>query len=351
MVRVYARENATQRGNTSTALAGAVASAVQYIAKAILTGGSQKFLGTRENLEVIRGNLTSEQGLGEDLLKFLQDIPGMTLGSVRHQLANLKASGDYARLLADMEQEIAAEEAAAQAALEEAERERERLQREQEEAERQHQTAKARAAAQRRAEAERHQAEAAARHQATAEAWSTAHQAATTAAQHPRTFDFHGVAQHLKNPHQMDVFRELVTRPAIRAVLPVEAQTSLAAHLVAKARGVEGQRKRREVSGEFLRENFSVPLHEARLGFQRAEREAEAAQEREDLRYAFTKQLNAFRRHLDGLTAAGTAIAAVVRDWPAGEPIPPIPGEFRASLHDAAQMITTLQKDVRFGYE
>jgi hypothetical protein len=119
---------------------------------------------------------------------------------------------------------------------------------------------------------------------------------------------------------------------------------------VQKARGVKGKYKRREVSGEFLRENFSAALHEARHGFQRAEREAEAAQEREDRRYAFAKQLTAFRRHLDGLTAAGTAIATLVRDWPHEEPMPPIPGEFRASLHDAALIITTLQEDTRFAY-
>jgi hypothetical protein len=38
MIRVYARENATQRGNSGTAFAGSVAAAIKFIAKAILTG-------------------------------------------------------------------------------------------------------------------------------------------------------------------------------------------------------------------------------------------------------------------------------------------------------------------------
>ena len=38
MIRVYARENATQRGNSSTAVLGSVASAVRYITKAVHYG-------------------------------------------------------------------------------------------------------------------------------------------------------------------------------------------------------------------------------------------------------------------------------------------------------------------------
>lgn len=44
MIRIYAVENATQRGNTSTAMGGSVASAIRFLAKIILTGNCQKFL-------------------------------------------------------------------------------------------------------------------------------------------------------------------------------------------------------------------------------------------------------------------------------------------------------------------
>lgn len=36
MIRVYATENATQRGNSSTAIAGSVASAIQFLARTLL---------------------------------------------------------------------------------------------------------------------------------------------------------------------------------------------------------------------------------------------------------------------------------------------------------------------------
>src|SRR5262245_47338284 len=39
MVRIYARENATQRGHTSTALTGSVASAVKFLMRAVMAGG------------------------------------------------------------------------------------------------------------------------------------------------------------------------------------------------------------------------------------------------------------------------------------------------------------------------
>lgn len=40
MIRIYATENATQRGNTSTAMGGSVASAIRFIAKDLLVNGS-----------------------------------------------------------------------------------------------------------------------------------------------------------------------------------------------------------------------------------------------------------------------------------------------------------------------
>jgi hypothetical protein len=169
MVLLYATENATQRGNTSTALAGTVASAARHIAKMVLTGTSQEFLGGR-SLDTVRGQIQTERGLGEDvIMEFLNGspkerkegtrdkIPGVNLGTIRQQLANLKSSGDYARIIAEVEQEIAAEEAQAMAVAEAAEREAEQRRQEQEEAEREHQR---RIQAQADAEARRRDAEA-----------------------------------------------------------------------------------------------------------------------------------------------------------------------------------------------
>jgi hypothetical protein len=104
-------------------MTGTVAAAIRYVVKAILTGSTEKFFSSF-HMPTLRDRLLEERGMGREvLLAFLGDIPGINDGSVQHQLANLKTSGDYARLIAEVEQEIAAEEADAQAALEQAERE------------------------------------------------------------------------------------------------------------------------------------------------------------------------------------------------------------------------------------
>jgi hypothetical protein len=117
MIRVYARENATQRGVSSTALAGTVAAAMKYVAKCILTGADfAGELSSKFDMRYVRSRLLSEDGMGREvLLAFLHDIPGINELSVKHQLANLKYSGDYARLIAEVQEEIAAEQAAAEA--------------------------------------------------------------------------------------------------------------------------------------------------------------------------------------------------------------------------------------------
>jgi hypothetical protein len=45
------------------------------------------------------GNLQSHKGLGRDvILRFLKSVPGIKDPVVKDQLANLKKSGDYARI-------------------------------------------------------------------------------------------------------------------------------------------------------------------------------------------------------------------------------------------------------------
>jgi hypothetical protein len=96
MIRVYARENATQRGSTSTALAGTVASAARILAKMAFTDTLPP------TLEISRVEI-EKHGIGwATICKFLPDIHGINSGSVQQQLANLKASGNYARLIAEM---------------------------------------------------------------------------------------------------------------------------------------------------------------------------------------------------------------------------------------------------------
>jgi hypothetical protein len=114
MIRVYARENATQRGVSSTALTGTVASALRYVAKAIVTGeGLASEIRRKFDMPTVRRRLLSDDGMGRDvLLAFLHDIPGIHRNAIDQQLANLKTSGEYARLIEQVRQEVIAEHAA-----------------------------------------------------------------------------------------------------------------------------------------------------------------------------------------------------------------------------------------------
>lgn len=78
-----------------------VAAAVRFVAKAVMTGGDLSPIGlTSRGAETIRGNISSEAGIGYDVvLKLLEGIPGIGKKVVEQQLANLKASGHYARII------------------------------------------------------------------------------------------------------------------------------------------------------------------------------------------------------------------------------------------------------------
>ena len=78
MVRIYARENATQRGNGSTAVAGSIAAAVKcLVRKELLTAenGSENYKGG-----------ASRDGIGRDaILKFLEGVPNVSKPTVEQQ--------------------------------------------------------------------------------------------------------------------------------------------------------------------------------------------------------------------------------------------------------------------------
>jgi hypothetical protein len=61
----------------------------------------------RHGLEIVRGPIASSKGIGRDLiLRFLQGVPGITASNIEHQIANLKSSGDYARIIQEVHDEI-----------------------------------------------------------------------------------------------------------------------------------------------------------------------------------------------------------------------------------------------------
>jgi hypothetical protein len=75
MIRIYARENAMQRGNSGAARVGSVASAVRYVAKAVLSRRGQESLNLNQ-LEQAMAHLTSERprACGNSPQEFLSSV-------------------------------------------------------------------------------------------------------------------------------------------------------------------------------------------------------------------------------------------------------------------------------------
>lgn len=301
MVKLYAKENATQRTNTSsTAIAGTIASAVHYLTKGLILGTSPEFRRSSRSEESVQGRMEVGVGLGEPVItRFLGDVPGINKNVVTQQLGNLKASGDYARILAEVEQEILADHAAELQRL--AEKEAAAEARREEEARRQLQ-------------AERERAEA-----SQQEAKARAKRVVAKAAEEPKTFDFEGVAKYLKNAHQLAVFRGLVTEPEMLASLPVEQQADVARHLVEHAK-----REDKELTGRFLREQFYEMVLRAKNTARKLSRQEHAAWRRKDLESRADLVQDNFMRSVYSLEASAKQLMEFLHDeWPtSGKPFP-----------------------------
>lgn len=54
-----------------------------------------------------KGNLLSDKSIGQDLVgRILRDMPGMTRNGIGDSLSRLKASGNYARTLLEVQQQL-----------------------------------------------------------------------------------------------------------------------------------------------------------------------------------------------------------------------------------------------------
>jgi hypothetical protein len=365
MILMYATENATQRGNSGTAIAGTVASAVRFLAKAILTGSGEKFF-TRHDMGDLQARMSGE-GVGRKVIvDFLDGIPGINDGSVQQQLANLKASGDYARIIRDVQEEIEEENKeaikqaeAAEAARIKAEEEQRKAEQRQKEAEEARKKAAALAKAAKE-EADKRRAEAAAKRaveeeqkakamqrlaeerRKEAEAKSkefdalrktqaTAHKAADKAEERDRTFDFEGVAKHLKTASHIAVFRELATGEGAKPYLKVNQQAALAKRLVSEAEGGE-------LSGRFIRENFMSLLLNAKTAIRKYSAEDRADIERKDWSAKAKRYQDEFASHARGALAAAMQLAEHNKKRPKG-----------VTLHmttDFRNAVTNLEKAV-----
>jgi hypothetical protein len=370
MIKMYATENATQRGNSGTAIAGTVASALRFLAKAVLTGTSREI--TQRSLETAYGQITTEKGLGRELiLNFLADVPGVNENSVTQQLANLKASGDYARIMRDVQEEIEEENKeaikraeAAEAARIKAEEEQRKAEQRQKEAEearkeaaKQAKAAKEEAdkrraeAAQKRAEEERQKADAMRRladeRRKEAEAKSkefdalrktqaTAHKAADKAEERDKTFDFEGVAKHLKTASHIAVFRELATGEGAKPYLKVNQQAALAKRLVQEA-GVG------ELSGRFIRENFMAMLGSAKSAVTKYKAEDRDAIARASWSAKAKIYQDEFARNARGALAAAMNLAEHDKKRPRDLTLH-VTSEFRNAISNLERAVALIKK-------
>ena len=109
IARIYAIENATQRGNSSTALLGSIAAAVKVIARRAY-GESPTNIGLygSDFKEVSLANLTQGVG-GLQIEAFLKNIPGINTGVIKNQLAILKSTGGYEKILKEVQKEVTEE--------------------------------------------------------------------------------------------------------------------------------------------------------------------------------------------------------------------------------------------------
>jgi len=368
MLRIYAEENATQRGSTSTAVAGSVAAALKYLAK---HGGDD----TAGNPAAL--NKTNAHGIGwSQIVDFLDGVPGVNKNTVVEQLANLKASGDYERILREAQKEIEKENAAALAELKRQEAEAARIQKEAEEAEQRRKEAEAQRkeaeanarkakqdAERKRAEAEAQRAElerqkqeqlakAAAKRKAEADkelekfaALKTKRDVAATLVRKEEersereggpTFDFEGVARYLKTASHVSVFRELAQGQGAKRFLPVKNQAAFAKHLVDLC-------GKGEMSGKFIREKFMSELLNARTAQGRIDKDEREAALRDDWKRKAEIYQEDAARQARGFLKACLDLASHDKERPKGVTLH-VKGEFRTAIKNINSAMSHLEK-------
>jgi|GEM_PF-2805474 len=331
MVRIMARENALQRGDLTAAVAGSVAAALRIISKGLLSGHISRILGmSQKAVETARGNLTSAKGIGEELiLELLKNVPKIKAWTVREQLANLKASGDYARIIREVTDEIKKEEAEQLKALARAEKEAARAKAEAERAEEEHKKAreqkkKAKAEAEKKAaevELQRTQLEAERSERykdeverelkqfdALRETRDATDKAAAAVDKNEPTFDFTGVSKYLKTDAQIKAFRQLVTGETVS--VPLAEQAALAKRLVEAAKAANDG----EITSGFIRANLQALMSDAKRAATKLSKEEEAALRAKDAQVKFKYLQDEFCRGVYSINKHGQDILRLLNE-------------------------------------
>lgn len=325
MARVYARENATQRSDIGTSRTGSVAAAIRSLSKDIFTGNVAGIPATSgvdisKSIDTLRGQLLSDKGIGKRIIeRFFEGIPGLNDNAIKQALTNLRESGHYSRIIKEVQQEIKQEAIAARkAAKEEQDR-------------------------QKAAEAEK-----------KAEVAEKAQQDAETAAQsaednNHRVFDFEGVSKHLRNAHQIDVFRDVVTGPSVSPHLAVEQQASLAKHIVDLAKRHAKEDKvslESKLTGEFVKANIMTLVHNSLVEAKRETEEIKEQMKRDDLTFKMKDSLRSFSGGCRKMQSQGLKISDLLKKWPDDLDFP-ITYEFRDALQGAKKQIDRLLRAER----
>lgn len=233
MVAIYATENATQRGNEGAASLGSIAAAIKRTAQVL----SQKHcfdpssvfmkevFKNRAGFGHARAHFLSETGIGRDNLdRFFKwkRVPDITRGVIERQLVTLKASGDYTRIITNVQRDAVKESEVADAEVEEADKEVDAAVRAS------NPTRKRKARVRQKEATEKRE-----RVRAKVHGASTA---AESAAKIKVTLDTKGIRKHLPKDEMMQAFQDIITRPSIRDLLPFEGQEPLAKHLADSAK-------------------------------------------------------------------------------------------------------------------
>ena len=259
LVRVYATENATQRMNHGAATAGTVVAAIKVLAKVLLTGNttSEQLFGGAKAFETAQGTFKKGKGIGIDWIgKFLQGIPNFSLREIREQLASLKQSGDYDRIVSEVYAELG---------IDQPEEEK----------------AKARK-------------------------------------KRPPIFDKKGVNKWIKRADHQETFRKMVTDEEVRKFLPVNQQAALAKALVEAADFTPkdgSDLPRGELTSRYIRERILQMLKEIK----RKQKDLNAQEELELLKKDLRKRAELVQqdidRHTRSIGGSMVKLTNLMKEW------------------------------------
>jgi len=312
MVRIYARENALQRGNSSNAVAGSIAAAVWYSAE-------EAFVHDAD-----RGLTDVSQGIGVlNIEKILGKNSGVGPNVIKQQLANLKASGDYERILKSVQKE------ANRVVREQAEELKQKVKEAEEKG-----NSKALTVARKALEDTTKKAETIKKIVEHAKPSETGE----------AKYDIR-VGTVLKTPSVAEAFRKIATGQGVTPYLPVANQVEFAKHLVEVWEDGKSENKNRtgDITISFLRENFMDELLDAKVAQRRVNANEKAKLAKSS--WVETQKLyeREFSRHIHGALSIALKMVEHEKKKPAGV-AHHASGEFRTALGSVQDLYSKLKK-------